>query len=71
MPTIIERDSSGPAGLLVFFFIILLVAGGAWFAYTNGVFGGKTTVIENNKTVVMPAQPSTPAPAIAPEAPKP
>ena len=65
MPTIIERDSSGPAGLLVFLVVIILLAGGAWFAYTNGVFGGKTTLIENNKTVVMPA------PASAPEAPKP
>jgi len=55
MATIIERDSSGPAGLLVVLVVILLMAGGAWFAYTNGVLGTKTTVIENNKTVVMPA----------------
>jgi len=65
MSTIIERDSSGPAGLLVFVVVILLMAAGAWFAYTNGVFGGRTTTIENNKTVVMPA------PATAPAAPKP
>ena len=65
MSTIIERDSSGPVGLLVILVVIILMAAGAWFAYTNGVFGGKTTVIENNKTVVMPA------PASAPEAPKP
>ena len=65
MATIIERDSSGPAGLLVFVVILLLMAAGAWFVYTNGVFGARTTTIENNKTVVMPA------PASAPEAPKP
>jgi hypothetical protein len=64
MSTIIERDSSGPAGLLVFLVVIVLMAAGAWFAYTNGVFGERTT-IENNKTVIMPA------PASAPEAPKP
>ena len=68
MTTIIERDSSGSAGLLVFVVVLLLLAGGAWFAYTNGVFGGKTTVIENNKTVEV-AAPA--APASAPEAPKP
>jgi hypothetical protein len=61
MSTIIERDSSGPAGLLVFLVVIVLMAAGAWFAYTNGAFGGKTTVIENNKTVVMPA-PASPKP---------
>ena len=65
MTTIVERDSGGPAALLVTILIIFLIAGGAWFAYANGVFGGKTTVIENNKTVVMPA------PASAPAAPKP
>jgi hypothetical protein len=65
MATIIERDSGGPATLLVTILIIFLIAGGAWFAYTNGVFGGKNTVIENNKTVVIPA------PASAPAAPKP
>jgi len=65
MSTIIERDSSGPAGLLVFLVVIVLMAGGAWFAYTNGAFGGRSTTIENNKTVVMPS------PASAPAAPKP
>jgi len=65
MSTIIERDSSGPAGLLVFLVVIVLMAAGAWFAYTNGVFGGRTTTIENNKTVIMPA------PASAPASPKP
>lgn len=65
MPTIIERDSGGPAALLVAVLIILLIAGGVWFAYTNGAFEGKSTVIENNKTIVLPA------PASAPEKPKP
>jgi hypothetical protein len=65
MATIIEKDSGGPAALLVIILIIFLIAGGVWFAYANGMIGGKTTVIENNKTVVMPA------PASAPEAPKP
>jgi len=65
MTTIVERDSSGPAGLLVFAIVLFLMAVAAWFAYTNGVFGGKTTVIENNKTVVIPA------PATVPETPKP
>ena len=65
MTTIIERDSGGPAALLVTILIIFLIAGGIWFAYANGMIGGKTTVIENNKTVVMPASASTP------ESPKP
>jgi hypothetical protein len=65
MATIVERDSSGPAGLLVFIVVLFLIAGGAWFAYANGAFGGRTTTIENNKTVIMPA------PASAPAAPKP
>jgi len=61
MSTIIERDSSGPAGLLVFLVVIVLMAAGAWFAYTNGVFGGRTTTIENNKTVIMPTPTGAPA----------
>lgn len=61
MSTIIERDSSGPAGLLVFVVVLFLIAGGAWFAYANGAFGGKNTTIENNKTIVMPA-PAAPKP---------
>ena len=65
MATIIEKDSGGPAALLVTILIIFLIAGGVWFAYANGAFGEKTTVIENNKTVVVPA------PASAPESPKP
>ena len=65
MATIIEKDSGGPAALLVTILIIFLIAGGVWFAYANGVLGGKTTVIENNKTVVVPA------PASTPESPKP
>jgi hypothetical protein len=65
MATIIEKDSGGPAALLVTILIIFLIVGGVWFAYANGAFGEKTTVIENNKTVVVPA------PASAPESPKP
>jgi hypothetical protein len=65
MTTIVERDSGGSAALLATILIIFLIAGGVWFAYANGVLGGKTTVIENNKTVVMPT------PASAPESPKP
>jgi len=71
MTTIVERDSGGAAALLVTILIIFLIAGGIWFAYANGMIGGKTTVIENHKTVVTPAQPSTPAPANSPESPKP
>ena len=62
MATIIERDSGGPAALLVTILIILLIAGGVWFAYTNGAFGERSTVIENNKTVVVPAPASAPQP---------
>ena len=65
MTTIVERDSGGPAALLVTILVIFLIAGGVWFAYANGMIREKTTVIENNKTVVMPA------PASAPESPKP
>ncbi len=62
MTTIIEKDSSTSAVLLVFA-ILLLVAGGLFFAYMNGAFGAHTTVIENhktteNKTFVTPAQPA-------------
>ncbi|MDD5260793.1 MAG: hypothetical protein PHD76_02995 [Methylacidiphilales bacterium] len=61
MTTIIEKDSSTSAILLVFA-VLLLVAGGLFFAYMNGAFGARTTVIENhktieNKTFVMPEQP--------------
>jgi hypothetical protein len=72
MTTIVERDSSGPAVLLVLVVILLLVGGGLGFAYMNGAFGEKTTVIENNKTVenktvVLPAPTVPVAPARAPE----
>jgi hypothetical protein len=71
MTTLVEKDSSGPAALLLTVLIIFLIAGGIWFAYANGVLGGKPTLIENNKNVIMPAQPSIPTPANAPESPKP
>lgn len=72
MTTIVERDSSGPAVLLIFVVILLLVGGGLGFAYMNGAFGERTTVIENNKTVenktvFMPAQSPPPAPERTPE----
>ena len=70
MTTIIERDSGGPA-LLLTVVILFLLAAGAWVAYANGAFGARTTTIENNKTVVMPSQPSAPAPANAPSPEKP
>jgi len=78
MTTIVERDSSSSALLLVVIVLLLLVGGGFGFAYTNGMFEGKTTVIENNKmvdvnksvenkTVVVPAQAPQPAPDRAPD----
>lgn len=70
METIIEEDSGGPAALLITIIFLLLIAGGAWFAYANGAFGGKTTVIENSKTIIMAAQPSASAPAGASAKPK-
>ena len=78
MTTIIEKDSSGPASLIVVFILILVVCGGVGFAYMNGAFGEKTTVIENNKTVenrtvenktVVAPEPAPAAPATAPEKP--
>jgi hypothetical protein len=51
MTTIVERDSSGPATVLVMFLVIALIALGVWFAYSRGVFGEKTTIIENNRTI--------------------
>jgi len=71
MTTIVERDSSGPAVLLIFVVILLLVGGGLGFAYMNGAFGEKTTVIENNKTVenktvILPVPTAPVAPASAP-----
>lgn len=70
MTTIVERDSSTSAVLLIFV-VLLLVGGGFGLAYMNGVFGEKTTVIENNKTVenktvVLPAPAAPVAPAGAP-----
>lgn len=61
MTTIIEKDSSSPAAaVLIFVLFALLVVGGLWFAYANGIFG-HPTVIENNKTVVLPVpSPNTP-----------
>ncbi len=75
MTTIVEKDSSTSAVLLIFV-IVLLIAGGLGFAYMNGAFGEKTTVIENNKTVenktvVVPVQTPAPARHDAPEAPRP
>ena len=75
MTTIVERDSSSSAVLLIFV-VLLLAGGGLGFAYMNGAFGEKTTVIENNKTVedktvVVPIQTPAPAPAGAPDSEKP
>jgi len=71
MATIIEhRDSSNPAGaLLIFILFALLLVGGIWFAYTNGILG-KPSVIENNKTVIVPtpSAPSAPTPVSNPQA---
>jgi hypothetical protein len=61
--------------MLVTVLILALVAGGIWFAYVNGMLGGKTTVIENNKTIEhttivtppeAPAAPAAPAEKPAP-----
>ena len=70
MTTIIEKDSSAPAVLLILIIMILFVGGGIGFAYLNGSFGG-TTVIENNKTVesktvVLPVEVPRFVPATAP-----
>jgi hypothetical protein len=65
MATLIEKDSSGSAALLLFLVALFLVAGGAWFAYTNVTFAGRATGVENNPTVIRSA------PSGAPEAPKP
>lgn len=72
MTTIVERDSSTSAVLLIFVVLLLVVGGGFGFAYMNGAFGEKTTVIENNKTVenktvVLPAPAAPVAPARAPD----
>jgi len=67
MATIVERDS-GANAVLIFVLFAVLVVGGIWFAYANGLFNGKTPIIENNKTIVMPTpapqppQPASPAP---------
>lgn len=64
MATIVEKDSdSGVNAVLIFVLFTLLVIGAVWFAYANGMFAGNgnTPVIENNKTLVMPAQPAQPA----------
>lgn len=72
MTTIIEKDSSGPAMMLVTVLVLALVAGGLWVAYANGLLGGKTTVIENNKTiehttiVTPPEEPAAPTEKPAP-----
>ena len=75
MTTIIEKDSSAPAFLLVFVVIILLIGGGLGFASMNGFFGERTTVIENNKTVenktvVVPVEAPPAAPVKAHESEK-
>ena len=77
MTTIVERDSSSSAVVLIFVVVLLLAGGGLGFAYMNGAFGEKTTVIENtktienNKTVVLPAPAAPAAPASALDSGKP
>ena len=50
MTTIIERESSG-SGLLLIFVMFIILVGGLTLGYMNGMFDGKTTVIENHKTI--------------------
>ncbi len=76
MTTLIEKDSPVPALVLIFVVIFLLVGCGLGFAYMNGAFGEKTTVIENNKTVenktaILPATVAPAVPAGAPSLEKP
>ena len=52
MTTLIEKDSPGPALLLIFVVLLLLVGGGVGFAYMMGAFGGNTAI--NNQTIVPP-----------------
>jgi len=65
MATIIEKDTdSGATAVLIFILFAVLLIGGIWFAYANGMFG-KTNVVENTKTLVVPVPtpPAEPAPA--------
>jgi uncharacterized membrane protein len=77
MTTIVEKNSSPFTVLLTFVVIILLIGGGGLgFGYRNGTFGGKTTVIENNKTVenkttILPVQTPPPAREVVPESRRP
>jgi len=68
MTTIVERDSSGSSALAIVLLAILVAAGLA-IAYWSGAFGGKTTIIENNRTIERHEAPANPP--SAPEAPKP
>jgi hypothetical protein len=64
MSAIIERDTSSPAtAILIFFLFAVLVLGGTWFAYTNGLMG-RSTIIENHKTFVLPSPTPNPTPVI-------
>jgi hypothetical protein len=62
MATIVERDS-GTSAVLIFILFALLVVGGIWFAYANGIFNEKTSVIKNNKTIILPTPSQTPQPS--------
>ena len=72
MATIVERDSSSPvAAVLIFVLFAILVVGGLWFAYANGIFG-RPSVVENNKTFVLPGAPAQNTPSSpAPSTPEP
>jgi hypothetical protein len=76
MATLVEKDSATPAILLIFAVVFLLLGGGLAFVYLNGVFGERTTVIEDNRTVEnitmeMPAEEPAFTPVRAPDSAKP
>ena len=77
MTTIIEKDSSTPAMVLIFVVFIFLIGGaGLGFGYMNGTFGEKITVIENNKTIenktlIVPVQTPPPTREFFPAPPRP
>jgi hypothetical protein len=76
MTTLVEKDSATPAILLIFAVVFLLLGGGLAFVYLNGVFGERTAVVEDyrtveNKTVVVPAEEPAFVPAREPDSAKP
>jgi hypothetical protein len=56
-----NRGCLSAGAVLIFVLFALLVVGGIWFAYTHGMVGGSTTIIEKQNTTQIVPAPAPPA----------